>query len=102
MTALLIEIIPSCLELRVSYDWQATAVKLSPERNTVSFGHFLGFSHNNCVYIGCGTYGQATPKLLNADVKQVVSRQNWTPIETGPGSTFDVKTGPRGGGGVGG
>ena len=45
MTALLIEIIPTCLELRVSYDSRAMASKLSPECNTVSFEHFFGFSH---------------------------------------------------------
>ena len=29
------EIIPTCLEQDVSYDWQATALKLSSEHNAV-------------------------------------------------------------------
>ena len=38
-TYLLMEIIPTCLELRMSYDWRATALKLSPRR----FAFFLLF-----------------------------------------------------------
>ena len=45
------EIIPTCLELYVGYDWQAIALKLSLRRNAVSFWHFFGFSHNNCMCV---------------------------------------------------
>ena len=48
-------IIPSYFELRVSYGWQATAVKLSPKHSAFLFGHLFGFSSNNC---GCSTYSQ--------------------------------------------
>ena len=50
------EIIPTCLELCVSYDWWAKASKPFLERNAVSFWHFSGFSCNNCVYTRRGTY----------------------------------------------
>ena len=68
MTALKMQIISTCLELRVNYDWQATASKLSPEHNAVSFWCFFGFLHNHCMYTGRVTYSQATPRLLNACV----------------------------------
>ena len=42
------EITPTCLELRVSYDWQALALKLSPEHNTLSFEHIFDFSRSTC------------------------------------------------------
>ena len=50
------------------YDWQATTSKLSPIHNAVLFGHFFGFLCNDCVNTGCGTYSQATPRLLNVCV----------------------------------
>ena len=49
-TALLIEIIPFCSELRVSYDRRATP------------------SHAIILYTGCGMYSQGTLRLLNACV----------------------------------
>ena len=52
-TALLMEIIPTCLELHVSYNWQATASKLSLRCFASSFGHFFGLSNNNCVGVAC-------------------------------------------------
>ena len=64
MTALLMEIISTCLELCVSDDWEAMASKLSHRPSAVSFKHFFGFSCNNCSYKGRGTYDQATPGLL--------------------------------------
>ena len=66
MIAMLMGIIPTCLDLCVSYDWPATALKPPLECNAVSFGHFSGFSHNNCMYTECGMYSQATPGLINA------------------------------------
>ena len=47
--ALVMEIIPTCFELRVRYDWQAMALKWSSRCSTFSFGHFFDFSRNNCV-----------------------------------------------------
>ena len=41
------EIMPTCFELRVSYDWQATASKLSLRSFTFLFGHLFVFSPNN-------------------------------------------------------
>ena len=46
-----------------SYDWQATALKLSPKTLCVLGRQLLGLLFN---YSGRHTYGQATPKLLNA------------------------------------
>ena len=57
------ELIPSCFELRVSYNWQPTASKPSPRRFMFSFRHVLDFWHNNC---GCGTYSQATLEVMKA------------------------------------
>ena len=54
--ALLMEIIPTCLELRVSYDWRVVASKLSPRCFTFLFGHIFGFSGNNCVCEACVRY----------------------------------------------
>ena len=62
---LLMETIPTCFELHVSYDQQATASKLSPRSFAFYSRCFFGFPHNNCVYTGRGTYSQATPGLLN-------------------------------------
>ena len=45
---LLMEIIPTGFELRVSYYWQVMASKLLLRRFTFSFQCFFGFSHN-CV-----------------------------------------------------
>ena len=53
MVALLMEIIHTCLELRVSYNWRAMASKLPPSRLVVPFGHLFGFSRNNCVAVAC-------------------------------------------------
>ena len=49
MNALLMEIIPSCFELRVMYDWRVLASKLSLRCFVFSFRHFFGFSCNNSV-----------------------------------------------------
>ena len=65
MIALLMEIIPTCLELHVGYNWQAMVSNLSPRYLAFSFGSFFDFSHNNCVYSECGMYSQATPGLQN-------------------------------------
>ena len=43
------EIIPTCCEFYVSYDWQVKASKLSLRHFAFSFKHLFGFSHNNCV-----------------------------------------------------
>ena len=67
------EIIPTCFELHVSYDWRATASKLSPRHFAFSFRHFFGFS-DNC---GHDTYSQATHGVehgvLNVCVTAVTS-----------------------------
>ena len=65
ITTLLMEIIPTCFEFHVSYNWQATALKLSPTWFGLSPGHFFGFSPNNCVH-DTYMYNQATPGVLNA------------------------------------
>ena len=67
MTALLMEIIPSCLELCVSYDWRATASKLSPRRYAFSFKHLGWLLAIIVCILGMG-HSQATPGLLNACV----------------------------------
>ena len=59
--ALVIKIIATYLELHVSYNWLAMPSKLSSKYFTFSFGHFFGFSHNNCLNAGGGVYSQATP-----------------------------------------
>ena len=53
--ALVIEIIRTCLELRVRYDWQAMASKLSPRWFTFSLGHLIGFS--STLYSTLGSIG---------------------------------------------
>ena len=68
MTVLIMQIICTCLELCVKYDWRATALKLSPDHNAVSIGCFFGFSCNKCMYTGRDTNSQATPGLLNVCV----------------------------------
>ena len=65
-TAQLMETIPTRFELRVCYDWRATALKLSPKWFGFPPRHFFGFSPNNC---GHGTYSQATPRELNPCIK---------------------------------
>ena len=59
------KIIPTCFDLRVSYDWRVTAMKLSPEALRVLGSRLLGLLFT---YSGRGTYGQATPRLLNSCV----------------------------------
>ena len=41
--ALLMKIIPTCFELRASYNWRVMASKLSPTRFAFSFVRFLAF-----------------------------------------------------------
>ena len=65
MTALLKEIIPTCFELFVSYDWQVMAPKLSLRHFMFLLKHFFGFLHNNCVGVARIVGPQATPGLLN-------------------------------------
>ena len=48
---------------RTSYDWRATATKLSPRMLSVLGRRLLGLLLN---YSGRGMYSQATPGLLNA------------------------------------
>ena len=48
----------------MSYDWQVTLSKVSPKHNSPTFGHLIGFSHNNFDYFGCGTYNQVTLVLF--------------------------------------
>ena len=65
MITLLMKIIHTCFELHVSYDWQVTATKLSLEALCVLGRQLLGLLFT---YSGRGTYGQATPRLLNSCV----------------------------------
>ena len=60
-TALLMETIPTCFELYVSYDWRVMAPKLSPKMHHVLVCRLLGLLF---MYYGRGTYSQATPTLL--------------------------------------
>ena len=56
--ALLMEIVPTCFELHVSYHWWA-----SYKLEMVCHQHLFGFSCNNC---GCGTYYQDTLGVQSA------------------------------------
>ena len=49
--ALLMEIILTCLGLRVSYDWQVMASKPFPRSFAFTLGHLFGFSPINCVSV---------------------------------------------------
>ena len=63
--ALLMEIIPACLELHVNYDWWVMASKLSQKHFLFSFRQFFSFSCINC---GHCTNILATPEVLSAYV----------------------------------
>ena len=75
----------SGLGRRTSDDWRATAKKQSPSMQDTRVHRLLWLLFT---YFGCGTYSQATPRLVNACVtvcdefasRQLSASRSWTTV----------------------